>query len=125
MHGRTILPDGRPLEWERGPDGSLHRGITHTPPDHTVAQVNHYFTRSRAHWLQKAARGYPNPESRLKLNQFDEYDRNEVEDPPALWAVADVHRHRAALLARALSDPAGPPAAKQAWRLLQEADTNG
>lgn len=122
VDGPTILPDGRALEWERDPDGNLRAGLTQTPADYTIAQVNHYFTRSRAHWQMKTARGYPNPGSMHKLQQFDDYDRNEVEDTSALCCVADVRKHRADILARALANPAGPSAAKQAWRMLQEAD---
>ena len=58
----------------------------------------------------------------LKLSQFDAYDRNEVEDTSALWAAATVRRNRAAILDRALANPAGPDTAKQTWRILQEAD---
>ena len=120
--GPTVLPGGCPLEWDLDADCRLRPGLTRTAPDFTVAQINHYFTRSRAHWSLKTTRGYPNPVSMLKLSQFDAYDRNEVEDTSALWAAAAVRRNRVAILDRALANPAGPDAAKQTWRILQEAD---
>ena len=122
VDGPTILPDGRLLEWERLSEGGLRPGLTHTEADYTVAQVNHYFTRSRAHWAKKTARGYPNPGSMSKLSHFDVYDRNEVEDTSALWDVAGVRRYRGAILDRGLANPGGPPVAKQDWRKLSQAN---
>jgi hypothetical protein len=42
--------------------------------------VNHYFTRSRAHWAAKLQRGYPSDFVVRKMEEFAEYDRNEIED---------------------------------------------
>ena len=122
VHGPVTRPDGQLLRWGHDDNGALHPGVTDTEPDYAVAQINHYFTRSRAHWLLKTARGYPNPQSMLKLNQFEDYDRNEVEDTSALWAVAEVRKRRAQILALALSQPSGPAATLQAWRSLRRAD---
>ena len=44
------------------------------------AGVNHYFTRSRAHWRAKLKRGYPADFVVRKEAEFTAYDRNEVED---------------------------------------------
>jgi hypothetical protein len=60
------------------------RGVSRAQPDYSVARVNHYFTRSRAHWLAKLQRGYPSDVAIRKLEEFDTYNRNEIADPIAL-----------------------------------------
>lgn len=55
--------------------------------DHSLIQVNHYFTKSREEWKLKRARGKanvpPNVPIRFKIRPdqtFDRHDRNEEED---------------------------------------------
>ena len=101
VHGPTIHCNGQPLDWQSDGAGSVRYGLTETLPDYTAAQVNHYFTRSRAHWSAKIARGYRNLLSMAKLGFFDVYDRNEIVDKSALWCVDEVHKIRGDILRRA------------------------
>jgi len=72
---------GRPMQWWPAPEqGGIMPGLSLDPPDYTLGRVNHYFTRSRAHWRAKLKRGYPSDVAIRKLEEFDVYDRNEVED---------------------------------------------
>ncbi len=76
---------GSYMLWHRAPeisDGVL-RGVSRADPDYTLCRVNHYFTRSRAHWQAKLARGYPSDLVIRKMEEFDTNDRNEVLDPIA------------------------------------------
>lgn len=107
VNGRSVRPDGSDLAWLTT-DGILQPGTTAALPDYTVAQLNHYFTRSRAHWLRKTARGYFHPSSLEKLSYFDFYDRNEVEDRSALRFLPSVLARRTAILDKALSTPTRP-----------------
>ncbi len=120
--GPAIRPGGAPLEWQCDAHGNLLPGLSADPPDYTIAQVNHYFTRSRAHWALKTARGYPNPASRPKLREFDVYDRNDVLDQSALEIVSAVRARRSQILARVLQQAHGPAATLDAWRTLYQAD---
>jgi len=72
--------------WHRAPEapGGVLRGVSRAAPDYSIARINHYFTRSRAHWLAKLRRGYPSDVAIRKLEEFDTYNRNEVYDPIAL-----------------------------------------
>jgi glycosyltransferase involved in cell wall biosynthesis len=76
---------GQYMLWVRAPEvaGGVLRGVSRAPPDYALCRVNHYFTRSRAHWRAKLARGYPSELVIRKMEEFDQYDRNEVEDPVA------------------------------------------
>ncbi|MCW3477382.1 glycosyltransferase family 2 protein [Limobrevibacterium gyesilva] len=54
-------------------------------PDYAAGQLNHYFTRSRADWDAKLARGYH--DLQRQPQEFDFYDRNDVrDDSAARWA---------------------------------------
>jgi len=76
-HGQTQL-------WWPAPElGGILPGVTQDPADYSAARVNHYFTRSRAHWMAKLRRGYPSDVAIRKLAEFDEYNRNEVTDTVA------------------------------------------
>lgn len=46
---------------------------------YAVAQVNHYFVRSRDEWADKLRRGYPDATVR-DPTLFESFDRNEIED---------------------------------------------
>jgi len=92
IDGHYCDPSGRYMLWLRAresPDG-VRRGVSRALPDYSVCRVNHYFTRSRAHWLAKLRRGYPEDVAIRKLEEFDLYDRNEVADPVALRGLAGV-----------------------------------
>ena len=85
MDGHYCDAHGRYMLWLRAPEapGGVMRGVSRAPPDYQSCRVNHYFTRSRAHFLAKLRRGYPSDVAVRKLEEFDEYNRNEVEDPVA------------------------------------------
>jgi len=75
---------GRSMQWWLAPEcGGILPGLSHEPPDYSVARVNHYFTRSRAHWLAKLRRGYPSDVAIRTMAEFDEYNRNDIADPIA------------------------------------------
>jgi glycosyltransferase involved in cell wall biosynthesis len=77
VHGRT-------MQWWPAPEqGGILPGVSLEPPDYTICRVNHYFTRSRAHWAAKLRRGYPSDVAIRRMAEFIEYDRNEVADPIA------------------------------------------
>lgn len=81
---------GQPVEWEMP-------GILATPPDVETWRVHHYFTRHRASWAAKIARGRPERGvTSRNIEDFDFHDRNEVHDPAALRYVPAVR----AMLAR-------------------------
>ena len=83
ISGRYVGGDGAPVDW--GSDG-----LTVTPRGLRDIRVNHYFTRSRADWTRKLARGYNN-DSR-SMEDFERYDRNEVYDDAALAVAARLRR---------------------------------
>jgi glycosyltransferase involved in cell wall biosynthesis len=72
VKGAYVDPTGRPVVWDKLGD----RTVIY---DTAIARVNHYFTRSRAHWEDKIARGYRAPVKRGEAD-FITYDRNELED---------------------------------------------
>ena len=76
---------GRVMQWWPAPEqGGILPGVSLEPPDYSVCRVNHYFTRSRAHWAAKLKRGYPSDVAIRRMAEFIEYDRNEVQDRIAL-----------------------------------------
>ena len=73
---------GRPMRWWPAPElGGILPGVSLEPAAYGSARVNHYFTRSRAHWLAKLRRGYPSDVALRSLREFEHYNRNEVSDP--------------------------------------------
>jgi glycosyltransferase involved in cell wall biosynthesis len=75
---------GRAMQWQAAPEwGGIIPGVSSAAPDYAHGRINHYFTRSRAHWLCKLKRGYPSDHAIRKMEEFTEYDRNEVLDPIA------------------------------------------
>jgi hypothetical protein len=63
--------------------------------EHGVAQLNHYFVRSREDWNRKRARGHRGPagfETVRAGDQFAAYDRNELYDGGALRFAPAVRR---------------------------------
>lgn len=85
IDGHYCDPAGSYMLWMRAPEapGGTLRGVSRALPDYAIARVNHYFTRSRAHWAAKVRRGYPEDVAVRKMEEFATYDRNEVEDPIA------------------------------------------
>ena len=76
---------GRAMQWWPAPElGGILPGVSLQPPDYSICRINHYFTRSRAHWAAKLKRGYPSDVAIRRMAEFDEHDRNEVDDPIAL-----------------------------------------
>jgi len=76
---------GEALEWWPTPEhGGTLRGLSAAPPVYAGARLNHYFTRSRAHFLAKVKRGYPSDTAVRKVEEFEAYDRNDVHDPAAM-----------------------------------------
>jgi hypothetical protein len=80
---------GQYMLWHQAPEvpGGVLRGVSRAAPDYALGRVNHYFTRSRAHWQAKLARGYPSDFLIRKQEEFDQYNRNEIADPAALRRV--------------------------------------
>ena len=66
---------GHMIEW--GPEP----GLTLDAPDLSVCRVNHYFTRSRAHWMRKMDRRWRDVER--SDDAFLHHDRNEIPDDTA------------------------------------------
>ena len=87
---------GRPMAWLENA-GRFHHALSAHEPDYAQCRINHYFTRSRAHWIEKVRRGYPADIAIRKLEEFDEYDRNEVLDPIALRHAPAVRERVAAI----------------------------
>ena len=71
VRGMTRLPDGSPAPWGRLP------GYLGCEPSYDVAQVSHYFVRSRQHWEARMARSGRRART---WEDFAVYDRGEVED---------------------------------------------
>ena len=90
LNAPYVAPSGQPLTWLASPEGEVVRGLTKNLPDYSRCRINHYFTRSRAHWIEKVRRGYPADIAVRKMEEFDEYDRNEVLDPIAARWSAEV-----------------------------------
>jgi glycosyltransferase involved in cell wall biosynthesis len=82
MEGEYVDLAGRPVAWGHIPGYLPH------DPDYAGGALNHYFTRSAAHWREKLARGYP--DTTRAPEDFAVYDRNEVEDMRAAARAGDV-----------------------------------
>jgi glycosyltransferase involved in cell wall biosynthesis len=82
---------GRPMAWWPAPEaGGIVPGLSKEEPDYGGCRINHYFTRSRAHWLAKLKRGYPSDVAVRTMAEFGAYDRNDVEDTIARRYVSGV-----------------------------------
>lgn len=80
----TVTPSGRLVQ--RLGNGMIDR------VEHSVAQVSHYFTRSRDDWDRKLARGYRGRDDRgMRGLPFEKLDRNELLDLKALRFAPAVH----------------------------------
>jgi hypothetical protein len=108
LDGPIIGAAGQPLAWQED-DGERRAGVIAGQADFSVAQINHYFTRSHAHWARKVARGYPNPASMAKLQHFEHYDRNEIEDRSAMRNLVAVQACRSGILRQCQPMPVLPP----------------
>ena len=75
--GTYSQPSGAPALWAHKTPGR-----TRDEANFGVCRINHYFTRSRAHWRAKIRRGYP--DIVRDEAEFQSYDRNEVLDETAL-----------------------------------------
>ncbi len=85
IDGHYCDPHGKYMLWFRAPEapGGTLRGVSRAMPDYAACRVNHYFTRSRAHWEAKLRRGYPSDVAVRKAEEFIEYNRNEIADSTA------------------------------------------
>lgn len=92
IDGHYCDPSGAYMLWLRAPEapGGTMRGMSRALPDWSVCRVNHYFTRSRAHWQAKLRRGYPADFVQRSAEEFTLYDRNEALDPIAARRAAAV-----------------------------------
>ena len=90
IDGHYCNTHGQYMLWLRAPESpdALRRGVSRAEPDYSIMRVNHYFTRSRAHWLAKLRRGYPSDVEQRKLEEFDTYNRNDIADPIAARGLA-------------------------------------
>lgn len=84
--GATRDPAGQPILWDVCP------GVSARDPSYAVCQVNHYMTRSRKHWELRMARASASSPSRT-WEEFDAYDRNEVEDRCATDRASGVRQY--------------------------------
>jgi glycosyltransferase involved in cell wall biosynthesis len=76
---------GRIMQWWTVPEtGGIVPGLSKHEPAYGGWRINHYFTRSRAHWMAKLKRGYPSDVAVRRMEEFEAYDRNEIDDPVAL-----------------------------------------
>lgn len=78
----------------RSADGSAVANDPQVPitaANFAIAQVNHYFVKSREEWERKIARGYA-WKTVDKSGMLDEYDRNECEDTTILSRKAETER---------------------------------
>jgi glycosyltransferase involved in cell wall biosynthesis len=101
IEGSYCDAEGRPMQWWLAPErGGILPGLSLEPPNYSIIRVNHYFTRSRAHWRAKLARGYPSDVAIRKMEEFDEYDRNEIPDPIAGRYLPALREARAKITAR-------------------------
>ncbi len=85
---------GQYMLWTRAPEapGGVLRGVGRAAPDYSLCRINHYFTRSRAHWRAKLRRGYPSDFVVRKEAEFAAYDRNEVEDAIAMRGLDELEQ---------------------------------
>jgi glycosyltransferase involved in cell wall biosynthesis len=89
---------GRRMVWWPAPElGGILPGVTMAPPDYGVARVNHYFTRSRAHFLAKVRRGYPSDIAIRTAAEFEMYNRNDIEDTTACSFIREIRASLAIL----------------------------
>ncbi len=106
---------GRPMAWWPAPEaGGIIPGLSRQEPDYGACRINHYFTRSRAHWLAKLKRGYPSDVAVRRLEEFETYDRNDVEDTIACRYLPGVRARISEIIGdsampRASRLPAEPP----------------
>jgi glycosyltransferase involved in cell wall biosynthesis len=83
VDGPYTLPDGSVISsWKS--EGRLKQF-----PAATQWRVNHYYTRSQAHWQQRMKRGQLGEFVRT-MQEFKAYDRNEVEDRTATKYAGEV-----------------------------------
>ena len=82
IDGPYVDADGEPIVWSK-PGKSVRT------PSLSVAQINHYFTRSKAHWARRMERGYGSDKPRT-WDEFCMHDRNEVEDLSAVRFLPEV-----------------------------------
>jgi hypothetical protein len=89
VSGPVRTPAGCPARWKTPASKTVLA-------EHSVAQINHYFTRSAEDWRRKLARGYEGSKRAEALRErFKQFDRNEIEDrgilrfAPAVRAVLD------------------------------------
>ena len=69
--GRYVDVSGSDVDW-------IQHGLARTPVRLDPARIHHYFVQSQSHWDAKMRRGY-NDIVRV-AEDFQQYDRNEVED---------------------------------------------
>jgi glycosyltransferase involved in cell wall biosynthesis len=70
--GDYVTPTGDPIDW-------VKPGKSAVVPDDGIARVNHYHTRSRAHYLKKLS--LPRATKGVREDHFHLVDRNDVYDP--------------------------------------------
>ena len=113
---RYQLANGQPVQWQSP-------GITATPADYAVCQVNHYFVRSRAHWRDRARRG--RRDDVRDAEEFARYDLNNVEDRLACRLAPRVRLRIDQALSRRVDGSWLPPEATlldPVWYLMRYPD---
>jgi hypothetical protein len=107
MRGDYVDLAGRPVSWGRWPGHLAH------DPDYAGGALNHYFTRSAAHWREKLARGYASGRVRT-LEEFTAYDRNELLDDKAARRGPEIRAMLTAPISGLKPPEQRGPAARQA-----------
>ena len=109
------LASGQAVQWQS-------TGITATPADYSVCQLNHYFVRSRAHWRDKMRRGYR--DGTRDADDFAAYDLNDVEDRLACRLAPRVRLRIGLALGRSGEPrpPAGATLLDPVWYLMRYPD---
>jgi hypothetical protein len=63
-----------------GTNGKTFVGPFNYEGDYSVAQLNHYFTKTKQEFIEKCARGRASINLFRKVEEFDAHNSNEVDD---------------------------------------------
>lgn len=74
-----VFADGSPVQWGVRPDGRAAWGKLARNGPSDLAQINHYWTKSRADFEAKLARGRATTKD-FRSDRFEDVDKNEVLD---------------------------------------------
>lgn len=78
-----VSPHHANIGWV-SPEGEIGNGPFNYKGKDEIAQINHYFSKTKEEFLKKISRGRSDTRIFRKINEFDEHNFNEVEDFSAL-----------------------------------------